>query len=436
MSIKINTLEIENVKRVKAVAIAPEANGLTIIGGRNNQGKTSVLDAIAWALGGDRYRPSEPAREGAFSSPFLQVTLSNGLIVERKGKNSALTVTDPHGNKAGQKLLDSFIEQMALDLPKFMQASGKEKANTLLRIIGVEEELNTLNAEESRLYNKRLEIGRIAEQKKKYADELEFYPNLPQAPISASELIAEQQSILARNGENQRKRQRLNEITMEKHRIGDEISRLDEQIADLTARRKRLAEMYTNIANDEETARKTVVELVDESTAELEESLRNIENVNIKIRANLDKERASEEAQEYRAQYDDLTAEITRVRDEKTALLNNAELPLEGLSVADGELCYHEQKWDNMSASEQLKVATAIVRKLNPQCGFVLMDKLEQMDEETLQEFGAWLEKEGLQAIATRVSTGDECQIIIEDGCIKNELPAEKICKAWKAGEF
>lgn len=89
-----------------------------------------------------------------------------------------------------------------------------------------------------------------------------------------------------------------------------------------------------------------------------------------------------------------------------------------------------------MSASEQLKVAAAIVRKLNPQCGFVLMDKLEQMDEETLQEFGAWLEKEGLQAIATRVSTGDECQIIIEDGCIKNELPAEKICKAWKAGEF
>ena len=50
MSIKINTLEIENVKRVKAVAIAPEANGLTIIGGRNNQGKTSVLGAIAGAF--------------------------------------------------------------------------------------------------------------------------------------------------------------------------------------------------------------------------------------------------------------------------------------------------------------------------------------------------------------------------------------------------
>ena len=58
-SIKINKLEIENVKRIKAVKIEPTANGLTIVGGNNNQGKTSVLDSIAWALGGEKYRPSK-----------------------------------------------------------------------------------------------------------------------------------------------------------------------------------------------------------------------------------------------------------------------------------------------------------------------------------------------------------------------------------------
>ena len=55
---KIHQLEIENVKRVKAVKIMPAQNGLTIIGGKNGQGKTSVLDALAWVLGGDRFRPS------------------------------------------------------------------------------------------------------------------------------------------------------------------------------------------------------------------------------------------------------------------------------------------------------------------------------------------------------------------------------------------
>ena len=71
-SIKINKLEIENVKRIKAVKIEPTANGLTIVGGKNNQGKTSVLDSIAWALGGEKYRPSQehPAMGGFFfSSP-------------------------------------------------------------------------------------------------------------------------------------------------------------------------------------------------------------------------------------------------------------------------------------------------------------------------------------------------------------------------------
>lgn len=51
-AMKINRLEIENVKRIKAVKLEPTANGLTIVGGNNNQGKTSVLDSIAWALGG------------------------------------------------------------------------------------------------------------------------------------------------------------------------------------------------------------------------------------------------------------------------------------------------------------------------------------------------------------------------------------------------
>ena len=91
-----------------------------------------------------------------------------------------------------------------------------------------------------------------------------------------------------------------------------------------------------------------------------------------------------------------------------------------------------------MSGSDRLKVSTAIVRKLNPKCGFVLLDKLEQMDLDTLKEFGEWLEAEGLQAIATRVSTGGECSIIIEDGYVAGEEKLEEptIKKTWKAGAF
>ena len=175
-----------------------------------------------------------------------------------------------------------------------------------------------------------------------------------------------------------------------------------------------------NVHRDLETARKSTEDLVDESTAELEKNITEIEEINRKVRANLDKDKAEDDALEYRNQYRALTQEIEDIRKSKTDLLESAELPLEGLSVEEGELVYKGQRWDNMSGSDRLKVATAIVRKLNPRCGFVLLDKLEQMDMATLKEFGFWLEEQGLQAIATRVSTGDECSIIIEDGYVVN----------------
>ena len=426
--IKINKLELENVKKIKAVALTPSANGLTIIGGNNAQGKTSVLDAICWALGGNKYKPSNPQNDASVIPPNLNITLSNGLVVERTGKNSTLKVTDPNGNKGGQQLLDEFIEQLAIDLPKFMESSSKDKANTLLQSIGVGDQLALLEKEEKELYNERLAIGRIADQKKKFAKEQEYYQDAPKDLVSPSELIQKQQEILAKNGENQRKRENVARIEQDVAFFTQEVNNLKIQLEN---KQKQLNESLADL----EIAKKDAVDLIDESTEELEQSIANIDEINRKVRANLDKEKAEDEAREYERQYESLTCKITEVRDSKTELLKGAQLPLEGLSVEDGELTYNNQKWDNMSGAERLKVSTAIVRKLNPKCGFVLLDKLECMDMDTLNEFGRWLEQEGLQAIATRVSTGDECSIIIEDGYVKEEK-AKEPTTTWKAGEF
>ena len=425
MSIKINKLEIENVKRVKAVKIEPTANGLTVIGGNNKQGKTSVLDAIAWVLGGNGYKPSDAHRDGSVLPPNLSITMSNGLVVERKGKNSDLKVIDPTGQKGGQTLLNEFVEQLALDLPKFMGVNNKDKANTLLQIIGVGNKLYELESKETEIYNRRKTIGQIADQKNKFAKEQPYYLDAPKDIVSASELIRQQQDILARNGENQRKRANLQFLENQSQQVQRQ---LDELLAKQAA-----------ILADLDIARKSALDLHDESTEELESNINNIEAINIKVRKNLDKEKAEEDALEYANQYNTLTTEIENVRKEKINLLKGADLPLPGLSVVDGELTYDGKKWDGMSGSDQLKVSVAIVRKLNPKCGFVLLDKLEQMDMNTLQEFGAWLEGEGLQAIATRVSTGDECSIIIEDGYVvgvEQPVVPPVVENTWKAGEF
>ena len=429
-SVKINALEFENVKRIRAVAIQPAASGLTVIGGNNNQGKTSILDTIAWALGGDRYKPSNPIRDGSVIPPMVRITLSNGLIVERSGKNSTLKVTDPSGKRSGQQLLNSFVEELALNLPKFMESPAREKANTLLQIIGVGDQLRDLERKETEIYNRRRMVGQEADRKKKFALEMPFYPDAPKEPVSAYELIQRQQAILTANGENQRKRQVKDWLEKECERLNKEVDRLSEEL-------RKAQREYEQRCQELQTARKSAEDLHDESTAQIEEDLMNIEAINIKVRANSDRERAEQEAQLYREQYDGLTADLEATRQAKVDLLNGAALPLDGLSVENGELTYHGKKWDGISGSDQLKVATAIVRALNPKCGFVLLDKLEQMDLNTLREFGAWLQNQNLQAIATRVSTGSECTIIIEDGQVAGApLPELPQFNNWKAGVF
>ena len=435
MSVTITSLEAENVKRIKAVALTPAPTGLTLVGGNNNQGKTSVLDALAWTLGGDRFRPDAAVRDGAMAPAHLKVTLSNGVIVERKGKNSTLTVTDPTGRRSGQQLLNAFIEPLALDLPRFMEASDREKADILLKIIGIGTELHTRDLEIKSLYDKRTFTGQLAQQKKHFAEELIYYPDAPEEPVSASDLIRQQQEILARNGENQRKRDRLAQLT-------DLFERQKKVVADLEFQLSTEKQRLTTMQADVKIAQTSAADLQDESTAELEASIQNIEETNQKVRANLEKARAEDEAARYASDYDKLTEAITQKRAERMALLNGADLPLPELSVEDGALTYREKHWQDMSGSDQLRVATAIIRCLNPDCGFVLLDKLEQMDMTTLAEFGRWLESEGLQAIATRVSTGSECQIIIEDGMVKGaELPirtepSEPQPKSWTKGAF
>ena len=432
MSVTITALEAENVKRIKAVALTPAPTGLTLVGGNNNQGKTSVLDAFAWALGGDRFRPNAAQRDGAVAPAHLKVTLSNGVIVERKGKNSTLTVTDPTGRRSGQQLLNAFIEPLALDLPRFMEASDKEKADILLRIIGIGTELHVRDLEIKSLYDKRTFTGQLAQQKKHFAEELISYPDAPEEPVSASDLIRQQQEILARNGENQRKRDRLAQLT-------DLFERQKKVVADLEFQLSTEKQRLTTMQADVKIAQTSAADLQDGSTAELEASIKNIEETNQKVRANLEKARAEDEAARYASDYDKLTEAITQKRADRIALLNGADLPLPELSVEDGALTYKGKHWRDMSGSDQLRVAAAIVRRLNPDCGFVLLDKLEQMDMTTLTEFGRWLEAEHLQAIATRVSTGSECQIIIEDGMVKDAEPpvTEKPQpRSWTKGAF
>lgn len=411
-------IEIANLKRLKAVRLEPNEDGLTIIGGRNGQGKTSVLDAIAFALGGEKFRPTSLRRDGAIAETKIHIETDDGLVIERKGKNSDLSVYDSTGKRQGQRLIDTLVSKLAIDLPKFLNQNDREKADTLLQILGIGDTLDQIDREIKAKYDTRTVVGRQADQKKKAADDMPYHEDLPDEPVSVKELIDSQQKVLGRNGVKERLKR---DLESNRRQVESYRAQLKEIEATLSQLEKAIADAERQ-------------DLTLEDTSELERQIAEHEETNRLIAENAAKRQREEEATDLSDQYDALTAEIDALRAKKYDILKNAELPFPGLSVNDdGALTLDGKAWDCMSGSQQMIVGSAIASRLNPDCKFVLLDKLEQLDLDTLEQFDAWLVKNGLQALATRVSTNSdgECSLVIEDGEVKDdgEKPVVKLAK-------
>ena len=414
---KIVRFELENVKKVRLARIAPAESGLTVIGGKNASGKTSILDGIVYALGGEKFRPSALQNEDGVTPARISIELDGGLLVERKGKNAALKVTDKTGKKFGQKLLDSFCEQLALNLPKFLVMRDDEKASVLLKTLGIEDKLAEIDKRETAAYNKRHDYGVIADQKIKFAKEAREYPDVGTELVDVNELMQTANDIAARNSERAMKRHRAKLAKEQAEEKRNEVEQLKLKLAETIHEAERLEGLAAVEVDADENAESVLAQI------------KEAEQVNSKVRANLDKEMAVAEAERCKAEYNELTAAVEAIRKERDDLLFGTAMPLPELTIGKNDagkpiLLYNGKAWDCTSTSEQYKVATAIVQKLKPECKFVLLDRMEAFDSAELAKFDEWLKTQGLQAICTRVGSND-ASIIIEDGyCIdENAAP-------------
>lgn len=478
MSLKLHSLDCTDFKRIKAIHLEFNENGFTIIGGGNKQGKTSSIEAILYALGGEAYRPQNLKREGSVEDGFIRLTFDDGMIVERSGKNASLKVIDSTGKKQGQSLLNALISKIAIDLPRFLNAPDCEKAKVLLDLLGIGEELERLDTLERDKYQERTLVGHQYEQKDKAVKELAFYADVPDEEVSSLDLTAKLSEMLQRNastkaalariesnkaelaklverGENldseraslddkatAQKAQvksnakhrldsidaQIKELNRQKDLVVSEVEQQLKVIDDTVVTQKKAFD--TQIRENENAIETLTDEIVKsenidsalEDTSALEKAIQDCEATNAKIRANKERQAKVDESVALKKEYENYTAEIEDIRKRRLALLDGADLPYPGLSVKDfGKgpvVTLNGIPWSDCSGSEQLIVSAAIAFATKKDCDFVLMDKLEQFDQKSLDEFQVWLESQHKQVIATRVSTGSECSFIIEDGYV------------------
>lgn len=465
---KITGFTVQDFKRIRLVEIHPTENGLTILGGRNAQGKSSCLDAIAYALGGETFRPSDINNHDAEKNATIRVEI-DGLIVERAGKNAALKITDARGMRGNQTLLNDIVGKFALDLGAFMRAGDLDKAKMLLKMFpDLEQRLAELKKRADEIREARADQNRDIKRLQVHFDEMPHFPEAPADEISIEALTKELQGVTEAENETARRRAllaveqqraaeletrltnhkqliamkmakieenekskfaRLDYLKNEYERAQREIQEqaeqakkeLDSQIVELqqgqveiehniTGMKDSIESIKANLAGDPDFAAKK---------ADIMQKLQQADETNKQIRANAERRKLYGQIAEMRQTSDRQTADLQAIEADRTALLQNAELPLPELSInAEGELLYRGQKWDCMSGSERLKVATAICMKSKPGCGFVLIDGLEAMDPQTLADFGEFLTAQNMQGIGTIVGE-NAATVIIEDGRVQ-----------------
>ncbi|MGP9682035.1 AAA family ATPase [Brachybacterium sp. AOP3-A1-3] len=394
---KIIELRATNVKRLKAVHITPDGT-LQVVGGRNAQGKSSVLDAIWLALGGGKAGKATtvPIRDG---EDHASVTLDLGeLVITRTwtGSNTALKVTSAEGASfsSPQKMLDALVGQLTFDPLEFTRLSAKDQRDALVGLVDLPIDLDELDRQRAGLFADRTAVG----QEGKRIGDVKVDPNLPEAETSMSDALA-----ALRDAE--RKSDEANQVRANLEAAETTVEQLKESLAK--------AETYAAQCQSD------VDGLGDTpDPAPLAARLETLEEENQRIRANNTARARAAEQEQLREKYAGLTQAIDSLDEAKRDALAAAEFPVDGLGFDETGVTYQGVPFSQASSAEQIRVSLAMAMAANPKLRVIRILDGSLLDDEAMTAIREQVAERDFQLWIERVGDADEGAVIIEDGSI------------------
>jgi recombinational DNA repair ATPase RecF len=425
---KIVRLTAENIKRLTAVEITPKGN-LVEITGKNSQGKTSVLDAIWWALAGKDNIQSNPIRKGAAKA---RVKLELGdLVVERKFTrvedngaefNTSLVVTNADGAKypSPQSMLDALLGSLSFDPLGFMRMRPEEQRDVFKRF--VTEDLDSIDAQQKRDYDKRTDVNRRAKELRAQAGELVTADVLVR--IDEAAILNELEEAGKRNTELAKLRGEINgAIASAKSMLATAKEQLS-QAEDLEEEARILRERAANnqkhgeqaLANAEKEGAELPLQTV---TLDLRKKYDDAVQHNDRVKERERRQAIGIQAVELEAQAKQLTKALADRAEHKAQCIAKAKLPIEGLSLDDLHVLYNDVPLNQASDAEQLRISVAIAAALNPKLRVIRVRDGSLLDEDGVKLLGEFADANDMQVWMERVDSSGAVGFVIEDGHLK-----------------
>lgn len=427
---KIIQLKAENFKRLSAVEITPAGN-VVIIGGNNAQGKTSVLDSIEAALGGEPDIKT-PVKRGATKSRIV-VDLGN-IVVERRFTDqggTSLVVRNKDGIKqmSPQAILDKLVGTLTFDPLAFSREKPVRQAEILRGIVGID--FTDEDKRREAHFDKRTDVKRDAKALESRMAAMPHHDDAPDAEVTAGEIVEKQQTAISKNAENEAFRVEMRAMKTDLENVKESKKQADAAMRDLEEKlrfaRTKLEE-YDALEVSRAEAHQKLVEkceqLKDEDLSPYREQLSGIESANRKFRDNAARAEVVKQFKAKTQEAETHTAVIEEIDANKRKLTMEAKFPIDGLSLdASGNVIFDSFPLDQASESEKLKVSVAIGLVLNPSLKVILIRDGSLLDESSMKVIAEMAKAKDAQIWLERVGAGDPTAVIIEDGHIAGVEP-------------
>lgn len=422
---KILKLTSENVKRLTAVEISPTGD-VVVIGGANDQGKSSVLDSIEYALGGE---PSAtmPVRQGADGAKII---LDLGDIVVKRTITAAgggsIVVTNADGIKQGtpQSILDKLTGKLTFDPLEFSRMKPDKQAETIRGIVG----LDFTKHEEARkaIFDERTVINREAKAlEARLASMPPTDPSTPAEEQSTALLLELQKEHSEHNARNRAQRVSLQRAIETRAHYQNGVAEIESQIKELESKVEKLKEKLQEGNRMVADAQKDVEaldcsKLEDRDISAFATELAAVEKRNAAVRAAKARAEVVAAYKSKTADAETLTNSLASLDAEKEKKISEAKYPIEGLKYdAANGVTFEGIPFSQCSSAKQLKISVAIGLALNPKLKVLLIRDGSLLDDGNMQVIAQMAKDAGAQIWMERVGTDAHTSVVIEDGHVK-----------------
>jgi recombinational DNA repair ATPase RecF len=401
-----------------------EYQNVIMISGKNGQGKTSALNIIIAAVGGKKLRPEKPIKDGE-TSGFAEVVTDKYIArVEFKLDDDGnikekLILQNPEGAKftSPQKLLDSIIGDISFDPLSFINKDSKEQRETLINLAKIDFNFEKNAEERQNAYNERTIINRELRNKEGEVEGIEKPDeNYLIEKKSISEILTRLENAKAKNLNNKKEKDKLNQYQ-------EDIVSYIEEVNDLQEKLDKAKNCLLEISNASKKQEDIVLSLKDENIESILEEIKCIEETNGLVDLANNRKNAIETSTKkieiLKKNSDELTMKIEDLDNKKLSALQNAEFPLNGLSIDDKNVIYNNIPLKQVSGAEQLEIAISIAIAHNPKLPIILVKDGSLLDSYHLSIIEQMSKKHGFNVLIEKVDETEKIGIVVENGEIK-----------------